>query len=531
MVKPPMRCFKKRVMREEALRTVLLIKAIEESDQAGTIIPAAERHVAAREARRNAGDAPSVEAVGSERATLPRAAQRMLAARADTLLKQIVVRHPFVDTVLGVAGGPAWGRSLLVVLALLIGLMLSALDGTQRINILAPALLGLVLWNLLVYAAVCVEWLRPSTTSGSRRRWLAGLIARHGLARLTRLVVKSAAFNAPLAEALRRFTGAWYEAAKPLLVARATRIFHLCAAAVGIGLIAGLYLRGIVFDYQAGWESTFLDARQVRALLAVMFGPASALTGVAVPDAAYIEALRWQDGAGGERAGAWIHLLAASAALFIVLPRLLLALLCSLSIWRWSRRAPLPAALNAYFRSAFSGVDSAIGRGIIMILPYAYEPAEAAQTRLRSLLPLALGQNLAVDARAPVAYGEEAALLQHLGERGGGVADVIVLLLNLAATPEDENHGVVIAGVRDWLVRSGHHAQLLVLVDAGPYAARMAAQGGAGARVAERRRAWDDFIAARGLTACVVDLTTLELPPQPVVLDQLRAALWQAAAT
>lgn len=524
-------------MREEVLRFVLLIKAIEEIDRAGTLLPAGERQAAAREARRNTSDATAVEEAGIERATLPTAAQRMLAARASTLLKQIVARHPFVDTVLGVAGGPAWVSSLLVLLGLLFGLMLSALDGTQRINILAPALLGLVLWNLLVYAAVFVGWIRSSAISSLRRRWLAGAIARNGLARLTRLIVKSASFNAPLSEALRRFTGEWYEAAKPLLVARATRVFHLCAAAVGVGLIAGMYLRGIALDYQAGWESTFLDAQQVHALLSVVYGPASVIAGVAVPDAGHIEVIRWHNGAGGEPAGSWIHLLAASAALFIVLPRLMLALLVTLSIWRWSRHAPLPTALTAYFRSVFSGVDSAIGRGIIMVLPYAYEPTANALARLRTLLPPALGENLAVDSRAPVAYGDEESFLQHLGNRGGGIVDVIVVLCNLAATPEDENHGAVIAGVRDWLTTSARHAQLLVLVDEGPYAARMASEGGAKERLVERRRAWRDFIAARGLTACVVDLATPASPADRTppadhaLVDQVRAALWQPPAT
>ena len=73
-------------MREEVLRFVLLIKAIEDADRAGTLLPAGERQAAARDARRNTGDASAVEAAGIGRATLPRAAQRMLAARARTLL-------------------------------------------------------------------------------------------------------------------------------------------------------------------------------------------------------------------------------------------------------------------------------------------------------------------------------------------------------------------------------------------------------------------------------------------------------------
>lgn len=525
-------------MQEAALRSVLLVKAIEEADRTGTLMPVAERLAASREARRNAGNAKTETGDAMERATLNAAAQRMLAARAGTLLKQIVARHPFVATLLSAAGGPAWVGTLLILLGLLCGFLLSALDGTQRINIVAPGLLGLLLWNLIVYGAVLVATLRAATMTKPRAHPLATLLARNGLTRASRLVATSAAFNAQLADALRRFTGEWFDAATPLLVARATRTFHLAAAAVGIGLIAGLYLRGIALDYQAGWESTFLSAGQVHTALSALYGPASALTGLPVPDDAHLEGIRWQQGAGGgERAGAWIHLLAASVLLYIVLPRLVLALLSTLVVWRWSLRAPLPAALTVYYRNAFGSVDSTIGRGIVMVLPYAYEPAPEALAGLRSLLPAALGENLAVDFRAPVAYGDEDAFLQHLGDRGGGVADALVLLFNLAATPENENHGAVLSGVRDWLLANRRHAQLLVLIDESPYVARMAAQGGAQERIAERRRAWQDFVGGRGLSACIIGLAGaapagdhLE-PAHDARVTELRAALWQPVAT
>ena len=528
-------------MHEEALRSVLLIKAIEESDRAGTLVPAAERLAASREARRSAGaPAPPGDREAAS-AALPGEAQRLLALRAGILERHVVARHPFVGTALAVAAGPAWVGLLLILAGLLGGLLLSALDGTQRINILAPGLFLLVLWNMAIYLLVAARWVRDWTAGGARRPWLADLIARNGLARLTRLAGKSAAFDAQLATALRRFAAEWLDAARPLLLARATRVFHLCAAAAGAGLIAGLYLRGIALDYQAGWGSTFLEPPQVRTLLAAMYGPASLATGIAVPDATHLQAIRWLNGAGGgggERAALWIHLLAATAALYIVLPRLLLALAGSLFIARWSRRAPLPPALSAHYRAAFGGVDGdggVLGRGIIMVAPYAYEPAAAALARLRVLLPPALGENLSVDSRETVAYGGEDAFLAHLGERGGSIADVIVLLFNLAATPEEENHGAILAGLRRWLEAQRRHAQLLVLVDEGPYAARMTAQGGPGERLAARRAAWRNFVAAHGLQACFVDLAAAA--PQPVrgepadgaVIGQLRGALWQPA--
>jgi hypothetical protein len=167
-----------------------------------------------------------------------------------------------------------------------------------------------------------------------------------------------------------------------------------------------------------------------------------------------------------------------------------------------------------------------MGRALVTVIPYAYEPSAAARAGLRTLLPAALGESITVDARAPVRYGEEDGFLEGLGD--AGKPDIVVLLFNLAATPEEENHGAMIAGVRDWLTEKRHPAQLLVLVDEASYASRMGAEGGADARVPERRHAWQDFIAARGVGACIVNLATAELdvvPPEQT--DCVRNALWQ----
>jgi hypothetical protein len=191
----------------------------------------------------------------------------------------------------------------------------------------------------------------------------------------------------------------------------------------------------------------------------------------------------------------------------------------------------MPPSLAPYFRTVFGAAAGAIGRGIVAVVPYAYEPSPAASAALGRLLPAALGDSLAVDIRAQVPYGGEDDLLEHLPERGGAVADVIALLFSLAATPEDQSHGVVIAGIRDWLAGSRRHAQLLVLVDEHPYSERMGVQAGFAERLAARRALWDAFVAARGITACVLDLGAA--PPaawDEGAVERLRAALWQPAA-
>ena len=451
-------------MREDELRSILLVKAIEETDRDGTLIPAADRLSASRDAKR-AGEAD---------------AARMLARRSEPLLAKLVVRYPFIERIARLAGGVSWITAAALVLAFLIGLAISALDGTQRINVLAFPLLGLVLYSLVVYGWVLFA--RPI-------RWLPSISFSSSL------IAKSRAFNAPLAEALSRFLAEWQEAARPLLVARAARALHLAAAMVGAGLIAGLYLRGIAFDYRAGWDSTFLDAARAREVLAILYAPAAWLTGIAIPDAVRLEAIRWRNGP-GESAAAWIHLLAATAFIFVVAPRLVLAALASWKAIRWARDAAAPATLAPYARIAFSGVGGLVERGVVMVVPFAYEPTPNALARLRTLLAAEMGEHLAVDLRAPVRYGDEEAFVRDVGTQGGNLADVLVVLASLASTAEDENHGLAIEGVRDWMARERPRAQLVVMVDEAPYAARVPA-----ARVEERRRAWQAFLAARGVEA------------------------------
>ena len=103
--------------------------------------------------------------------------------------------------------------------------------------------------------------------------------------RVDSLLHQSTRFNAPLATALRRFTSEWTAVAHPLLLERAKLLMHLAAALIAVGLILGLYLRGLVFRYEAGWESTFLSAPAVHALAVLFYGPAAALSGIGVPAA------------------------------------------------------------------------------------------------------------------------------------------------------------------------------------------------------------------------------------------------------
>jgi len=480
---PARRLGQNRRMREADLRRVLLVKAVEEADRDGTLLPPADRASAGREALRALG---------------PGNSEALLAARARVLVERVVARHPFVAQVLAMLA-PSRSRTLwLIAAAFVMGLLIPVLDGDRRINVLAFPLFGVVAWNLAVYA-VSIPWILRRTPRGETA--LRAGLATTGSWLARRVIERSHAFNAPLAEGLRAFARDWFEASRVLHLTRAARGLHLAAAALGVGLVASLYVRGLAFDYRAGWESTFLDAGSARALLAAIYGPASWLTGIEIPGAASLEAMRWDAGSGGVRAADWIHLIAATVALYVIAPRLALAFEAAIRAVRLQRHLPPPPMLEAHFRSAFANVEGAVPRASAIVMPYACELSPAALARLVAWVQQAAGGPVDVSARESMPYGEEESYLESWEQRAGG-ADVIVLPFSLAATPEAENHGLVLSGIRD-RVATRPGVRLFVVVDEGPYAERMAA---APERIAERREAWRHFVRAHGLEAAFVRL-------------------------
>ena len=485
-------------MREELVRRVLLVKAIEETDSGGAIISLADRREASREVlRRGTGESGPLP----ERATwtaLPPKAQRLLAERADLLLNPLLERHPYLSKILDVIGGPAWVSGILLAISLAAGFSVPVLNGSGRIDVHFNPLILLAGWNLLIYSLLALQVVRRGAGAGGHpfARRYAGFVRWSA----ARLLAKSSRFDVRLAAALERFLADWFEVASGLLLARATRLFHGCAIALALGLVAGMYGRSYLSDYLAGWGSLF--GRLVPQVVDAFYGPASRLTHIPLPDAARLEQMAWSVG-GGEGALPWVHLLAASALIYIAVPRLALALWSSVRIWRPNLAARLPASIVPYYRAVLGTAGLPPGRGIVSVISYGYEPSRDARSVLSKLLPAAIDERPAVDFRPGVPYGGEDAFLEKLSYDGVGAADCIVLLMSLASTPEAENHGRFLSGVIDWLTGDGAGRRLLLMLDEGPYAARMT---GSPERLDERRRAWKAFARPAGLVPVVVDL-------------------------
>jgi hypothetical protein len=319
---------------------------------------------------------------------------------------------------------------LLLVLALALagGLLGDAVGQGHRIDLLSPPFLAVLAWNATVYVLLALGALRGTASAPARAR-----------------------------QALD-----W------------ARLLHAGAAALALGLCLGLYARGLVFDYRAGWQSTFLDAPQVHALLATVLAPASMLTGIAVPGVDGIAALRLAAGEAAQAPAAhWIHLFAVTLALFVVLPRALLA------AWAATRARRLDARSAAAAAAPPTGPTSTAG-ALLHVLPHGLPPPD------RAALSRALAATIDLAPAVPFGAEAEATLPAH---------HRLHVLVSLAATPEGEHHGVLMDRLRT--------ASPTLLVDESAYAARFQHDP---SRIEERRGAWRSFAAAHGAGVRFIDL-------------------------
>ena len=189
---------------------------------------------------------------------------------------------------------PVWAGWLVVLGAFLLGIGTDAVgSASHTVNILAPPLLLLMLWNVAVYAFIAVNAL-----SKSRHFKLPQLAATDAVA-----------------------------------ISRGSTVMHWAAAALALGAVLAMYWRGLVFDYQALWQSTFLSASSAYQLVRTVLSPAAWVAGwfggSPFPDLASFEQLRAPAnnvGNVGESAARWIHWYAITVFIVVLLPRSLLAL-------------------------------------------------------------------------------------------------------------------------------------------------------------------------------------------------------------
>ena len=216
--------------------------------------------------------------------------------------------HRFAGAGLAVAG-----------LALALGAALDRITDPHRVDLLSAPLLLIIAWNLLVYLGLLISLFIPARATGGPK---SGLIRRLSVGKL------AVPRKVPpvLSTGLLSFMGEWSQLSAKLTTARLSRTIHLSAAMFALGAVLSLYGRGLLSQYAAGWESTFLDATQVHGLLSVLFAPAIAVFQLQGFTLAEIEALRFPQTTAPEGGARWVHLYAATIFLLVS---------CRAWCWRW----------------------------------------------------------------------------------------------------------------------------------------------------------------------------------------------------
>ena len=461
----------------DTARHFVLLRALEQADPTGQILPLPTRELVTREA-----SPPATPVKASDLA-----ARAFLARRATRLHADLATTRPVLAT-LGITAAQR-GLFLLGLLALafLLGAAASTFGPGQRLQLLSSLFLGVVLWNLVAYVLLVAAFFRPAPATTPS--WLQRLAARRA---------NSGSRRDPILAAARaEFSRAWLQLTLPLRKAELQLAWHLAAAVLALGLIGGLYTRGLVLEYRAGWESTFLTADSLALLLAVVFAPAAWLTGLPLPNAAELAPLAWSAGP-GINAAPYIHLAAVTAALFVIGPRLLLAVFAAVRARHLRRALPVIDPADPYLQPL---LRAGLGESTrALVLPLGEIPSNHFLDTLRPIVTDLLGGRGRLEVLPPLSYGATLA--------PPGKAAWLLVIIDLVVTPETEVHGEALAtarGARD----VGDLTCVVVLADARRHRERLAAAGfppiEIDARLATRFAAWQSLAATHGLALLPAD--------------------------
>jgi hypothetical protein len=434
------------------LRLVRFVRQMELADPTGKLLTLENRETAS--ARSGVDfDNPALSTLESRATLLLKSAPDATRAAANDILQQQNSYWRFAPWIL--CGG-----------ALLFGWVANELGAQRTINILAFPLLGLILWNVFVCGIAFWHEIRKKAPSPTPALPPLPLALKN---------LENSVQREILQEAWSRFQTDELRETQPKLKARWKLCFHLAALLLAVGVVAGMYAQGLYREYLASWESTFLNESGVKTFLTFALSPAAWLTGISLPD---LETLR-QMRINPVPAAPYIHLWAASAFIFIGIPRTVLFLLA-----KRQQRGPSVAEsdLSKSLADGLRPPDATAAPAAIIPVFHGLENSNA--EAIRGITLSLWGGRKPLEFLPTMEIGVEAAFLEAHPLTGRDVVAVV----SFSATPETEVHGALL----QQLAKTSH--RLLVIADALAFEDRHGAMPEFARRFEQRKAAWQRML-------------------------------------
>lgn len=393
---------------------VLRAREVEESASSG--LDEAKRRRATRMAAQKAGPKADFAAIVSQ--------------RAHVILQMAGTENSKTRTTpVKILPGALW-TLLLCAGSLALGFAAEHLTSeANRINLLAMPFYGIIAWNLLVYVLSLVKAAavkKPSDILGIRTLF-------------TRLAAKPLLWS--VAGGARFFS----DNAR-LYSAYSARAFHFAAVAFVLGMCASLALRGVGTSFSVGWESTWFENSPdiVSKILESVFWVSVPFCGP-LPDASDVLLMRFDrlslHGA-NIPAAVWLARMGIALTAYVIIPRLILGLLASLSLSKKKLSVVITTESPYYEDIANTWMAQSVRLEILV------DMTEDAQS-LKGLVRLAQSAGFDTSEVRTHAWDTQSEPVIIPFEKTAGRQEVWVLT-NALHTPEDEVLGSALAALKDY---------------------------------------------------------------------------------
>ncbi len=489
-------------MNSRAVSKILLIQALEQSDPQARYISHSTRQRATQHAKTLSSHQPTPSTESSI---------QFLINRAESLWNFLSTSYPMItESFRGVQATIPF--TIVAIPAFAAGLLINGLGTSQQVNLLNFPLLFLLLWNIGTYTGIILLPLLEKDLSGPLLQHLSKGFATAtkwlGKGPWPKIALPGRGDREWILQSTERFTNLWWRHCHPIIISRVRHLLHIGSACLALGIILSMYVRGLVLDYQATWESTFLSAAQVHTVLHVLLGPAAWLLGFPFPPA---EDLAHLQAPGHGSAAPWIHMWALTAFVGIVIPRVILAWLSA----RFAHKAAESFTLNLDEPYYLQLLSTERGQGTqIDIVPYSYQPSPASLDFLGQCLLDLIGNQATLHWRDPLPYGQtNVPWLQATSS-----SQTVVLICNLAQTPEAEVHGELFHMLQTSIESCNGQHHLLLFLDQEPYR-HLADQ----AQMRGRQQTWQRLANDHHLQMVAFDAKDTF---RDQLLEKAQAALW-----